>query len=249
MPDEDLEQAQPVDEQVEVEPSEAEATEESAPEPEPEKPRHVPMERFQEVWGERQSAKQEAEQLRYQNLLLQQTLIANQQQARPAPPPVTPRALSREEQELDEILEPFIQRKIAPLVEDYKRKAQLVEEMAAANEATRAMEYVQQNVPDFNELAPYLESWLKVQPKGYQDYVTSHPNNVVLACNMIRAMRGAGGKAVADQVRNDLKGRSRSESGSSASRPDTTQTYDWANMTDEEFAKADAAIRKNGQQF
>lgn len=111
------------------------------------------------------------------------------------------------------------------------------------------MEYVQSNVPDFKELAPDLESWLKAQPKGYQDYITSHPNNVVLACNMVRALRGQGGKAVAEQVRNDLKGRSRSESGSSASRPDKTQTYDWANMTDEEFAKADAAIRRNGQQF
>lgn len=248
MPDEDLEQVQPADEQVEVEPSEAEATEETAPEPE-KKPTHVPIERFQEVWGEKQTARQEAEQLRYQNLLLQQTLIANQQQAnRPAPPP-PPRQLSREEQELDEILEPFIQRKMAPLVEDYKRKAQLVEEMAAAQEATRAMEYVEQNVPDFKELAPDLESWLKVQPKGYQDYVTSHPNNVVMACNMIRALRGQGGKAVADQVRNDLKGRSRSETGSSASRPDKSQNYDWANMTDEEFARADAAIRRNGQQF
>ena len=157
--------------------------------------------------------------------------------------------MSREEQELDEILEPFIQRKMAPLVEDYKQKARLVEEMAAAQEATRAMDYVQQNVPDFRELAPDLENWLKAQPKNYQDYVTSHPNNVVLACNMIRALRGQGGKAVADQVRNDLKGRSRSESGSSASRPDKTQTYDWANMTDEEFAKADAAIRQNGQRF
>lgn len=247
MPDEDPELVQPADEQVEEAPSEVEATEEPAPEPEPERPKHVPLERFQEVWGEKQSAKQEAEQLRYQNLLLQQTLMAQQQQARPAPP--APRQLSREEQELDEILEPFIQRKMAPLVEDYKRKAQLVEELAAAQEATRAMEYVQQNVPDFKELAPDLESWLKAQPKGYQDYITSHPNNVVLACNMVRALRGQGGKAVAEQVRNDLKGRSRSESGSSASRPDKTQTYDWANMTDEEFAKADAAIRRNGQQF
>ena len=247
MPDEDPELVQPADEQVEEAPSEVEATEEPAPEPEPERPKHVPLERFQEVWGEKQSARQEAEQLRYQNLLLQQTLMAQQQQARPVPP--APRQLSREEQELDEILEPFIQRKMAPLVEDYKRKAQLVEEMAAAQEATRAMEYVQSNVPDFKELAPDLESWLKAQPPGYQNYVTSHPNNVVLACNMIRAMRGQGGKAVAEQVRNDLRSRSRSESGSSASRPDKTQTYDWANMTDEEFAKADAAIRRNGQQF
>ena len=239
MPDEDPELVQPADEQVEEAPLEAEATEEPAPEPEPERPKHVPLERFQEVWGEKQSARQEAEQLRYQNLLLQQTLMAQQQQARPAPP--APRQLSREEQELDEILEPFIQRKIAPLVEDYKQKARLVEEMAAAQEATRAMEYVQSNVPDFKELAPDLESWLKAQPKGYQDYITSHPNNVVLACNMVRALRGQGGKAVAEQVRN--------ESGSSASRPDKTQTYDWANMTDEEFAKADAAIRRNGQQF
>ena len=246
MPEEDLEQVQPADETVEVEPLEVEATE-VAPEPEPEDPKHVPMGRFKEVWDEKQTAKQEAEQLRYQNMLLQQTLIANQQQAsRPAPPP-PPRAMTREEQELDEILEPFIQRKIAPLVEDYRQKAKLVEEMAAANEANRAMEYVNMNVPDFKELAPDLESWLKAQPKGYQDYVTSHPNNVVLACNMIRAMRGAGGQAVAAQVRNDLKGRSRSESGSSASRPDKTQTYDWANMTDEEFAKADAAVRGRGQ--
>lgn len=242
MPDEDLEQAQPVDEQVEVEPSEAEATEETAPEPEPDKPKHVPLERFQEVWGERQSAKQEAEQLRYQNLLLQQTLIANQQQPRQP----QSRAKSPEELELKGILNPFIDEEVSNRVAPLEK---FVGELMADREATRAMEYVNQNVPDFKELVTDLEAWLKVQPKGYQDYVTSHPNNVVLACNMIRAMRGAGGKAVADQVRNDLKGRSRSESGSSASRPDKTQTYDWANMTDEEFAKADAAIRRNGQAF
>lgn len=241
-----------VPEEVEPEQAEPEGEVEGSPEPEPEpeikEPQRVPYERFKEVWEERQLARQEAEQLRNQNLEIQRMVMAAATQAQRqqiAPP----KAKTREEQELAEILQPFIDEAIQPLEQDYRRKSAMLDQIVADAEAKRAEDYVRTNVPDFGDLAPDLQSWLNTQPVGYRNFITSHPDNVVLACNMIRATRAAGGKQVSAQVRSDLKNRARSESGVSPSQANQNKNIDWSNMTDEEFDKIDAQIRNGRSKF
>jgi hypothetical protein len=240
--------------QEEVDPVQAESEEEAGglpereEEPEKKEPQPVPYDRFKEVWEERQFARHEADQLRQQNLEIQRQVMAAAMQAQRqqiAPP----KAKTREEQELAELLQPFINDAIKPLEQDYQRKSAMLDQIVADTEARRAEDYVKSNVPDFNDLAPDLQSWLNNQPPGYRNFITSHPDNVVLACNMIRATRAVGGKQVAAQVRNDLKSRSKSESGVSPSQSGKNQNIDWLNLTDEEFAKYDAQIRSRSSKF
>lgn len=213
-----------------------------APEPEPvkEEVKTVPLHVVQEMRQERQRILQEAEQLRLQNILLSQQM---QQftQPKPAPPPQQPK-MSREEQELEEILEPFIQRKIAPVMEDLRRKDQFIQNIAAEREASRAMDYVTAHVPDFQELAPDLQAWLESQAPAYRNNVTSHPDNVIMACNMIRAIKAGGNTMVGQQVAADIKARSKSERGISTSRP-STSSVDFNALSDEDFAKYDREIQ------
>lgn len=249
MPDEPLEITP---DETPLETSEAAVTEETQPEtvetPAEKEIPPVPYEVFRQSREALAQARQDAEMARAQNQQLHEailkTQLQQQQQQRPAP-----RQRTREEAELAEILNPFIQEAMQPLVQDYQQKAQMLENFAANQKVAEAENYVMTNVPDFRELAPDLQSWLNTQTPGYRDFITSHPDNVVLACNMVRALKTSGGRAVGNQVRDGLKGRAASETGGTSPRSEKNQPSDYTQMTAEEFSRRDAEIMRRSGRF
>lgn len=195
----------------------AEAESEAPPET-PEKARTVPYERFQEVYDDLKATRQSHQQMQFQIMQMQRDLMQATAKPKAPEPQLDP--------EVDQILDPYLQKRLAPyqqtLAEMQKREAA----MWANQEAQTAWEYVKTAVPDLDELAPDMQNYLATLPSTRANKITADPDLVIQTAELVRAMRSAG-KAVGTQVaKQDLKQRSKSDVGT-ASPANISGKIDW----------------------
>ena len=225
-------EAETQDLQDEQTPETVEAEPETPPETTPEA-RHVPFERFQEVYDELKSSRQSQQQMQFQIMQMQRDLLQATTKPKAPEPQLDPEA--------DEVLAPYIQKRLAPYEQTLAQMQKREAAMWAETEARNAWEYVKTAVPDLDDLATEMQSYLATLPQARANKITSDPDLVIQTAELVRAMKSAG-KAVGTQVaRQDLKQRTKSDAGTASPAPSTSK-IDWSNLSDQEFAAMEAKI-------
>lgn len=211
---------------------------EGSPEPEPEPPsqqRHVPFERFQEVYDDLKSERASRQQLTQQIMQMQQQLMAQTQRAsQPPPPPVDP--------EVAALIDPILKQHLAPYQQRLNEMQQREAAMWANQEAATAWEYVKSEVPDLDALAPDMQAYLSTLPQGRANKITSDPDLVIQTANLVRAMKEAGKSVGVQAAKQDLKQRTKSDVGA-ASPASFTSKIDWSDPN-LDWAEAEAKLER-----
>lgn len=220
----------------EEQPTEAvEAEPEAQPETEPQKPKTIPFERFQEVYDDLKTTRQGYQQLQHQVMEMQRQLFEAtkpQKQAPPAP---------KIDPEIDEIINPSISSRLSPLEQRLARQEQLNAALYAQQEAASAWDYVRTAVPDLDDLASDMQSYLNTLPQARANKITSDPDLVIQTAELVRAMKQAGKSVGVQAAKQDLKQRSKSDNGS-ASPAFSNAKVDWNALSEEEFAAHEAKV-------
>jgi hypothetical protein len=200
-------------------------------------PKHIPYDRFQEVWNERQDARQYAQNLQLQILQMQQQIQSAQHQAnQPRQPQIDP--------EIDQIVAPVVQQRTAHLERQLAQMQQQLLGVQAKGEAESAWNYVLQYVPDMDELKSDIAREIEKKSPAIQKKITSDPDLVIELAEKVRLMRSSGAASTGKKIQADLKGRTRSESGGTGTNPNRGNNNDWLNMTDAEFDAANERIQR-----
>ena len=210
-------EAETPDLQEEPTPEVAEAAPETPPETAP-KERHVPFERFQEVYDELKSSRQSQQQMQFQIMQMQRELMDAAKPKAPEP---------QLDAEADEILAPYIQKRLAPYQQTLAEMQKRENAMWAAQEAQNAWEYVKTSVPDLDDLATEMQSYLATLPPARANKITSDPDLVIQTAELVRAMKSVGKTANVQAAKQDLKQRSKSDTGT-ASPILSTSKIDWS---------------------
>lgn len=206
-------------------------------EPEPKQPEHIPWDRFQEVYQDRQRLAAEVEQQR--NLLWQQgQTLQNAWQQRQAPPaePEDPQLA-----EVEKIIAPLIDKRLAPMQQRYQQTMMVLE---AQSEAQQALQFFESNVPDHKELQPDFLKYLDTLDPAMRARVFQDPRFAVMTANAVRGMRDSGQLKANSQAKEAVRGRAKSESGGNSPSLNSQQAVDYNSMSDEDFAKMDALIAR-----
>lgn len=205
-------------------------------EEEPEK--HVPYGRFEKVNSEKHRL---ADQLHQTQLLLLQTQQANlANQSRAQSQPVVEDDI---DPEIERILSPVINKHTRGLQEKIQQQDAYIRQVAAQEEGNRAWSYVEQNVPDIEELKPDILEYLDSLPPQLAHQYTSDPNNVVLVANLVRANKKAGITVNTKKANSDLKQRAKSETGGNTRANSGESNINWSTLSG---ADLEAAQRKLG---
>ena len=198
-------------------------------------PEHIPYQRFQEVWNERQDARAYAQQLQMQILQMQQQVNAIQNAANaPREPEIDP--------DVEQIVAPVLNKYVKPLMNQLNAAKAELGQVQAKAEAEAAWNYVLQNVPDMDDLKADLAREIESKSPVIQKKITSDPDLIIEMAEKVRLKRATGGMTRTSAAQQDLKARSRSESGGVRNSPSSKTIIDWASLSDEEFAKAEAAM-------
>lgn len=198
-------------------------------------PEHIPYQRFQEVWNERQDARAYAQQLQMQILAMQQQVNAIQHAANaPREPDIDP--------DVEQIVAPVLNKYVKPLMNQLNAAKAELGQVQAKAEAEAAWNYVLQNVPDMDDLKADLAREIESKSPVIQKKITSDPDLIIEMAEKVRLKRASGGMTRTSAAQQDLKARSRSESGGVRTSPSSKSNIDWASLSDEEFAKAEAAM-------
>lgn len=225
-----------------VETTETTENEESSGEPEGEPtdskgPKHIPYDRFQEVWQERQDARGAVSALQQQILMLQNQILATQHSMNtPRDPDPDP--------DVEQIVAPVLNKYVKPLVQQLNAAKQELYQVQARNEAEQAWNYVLQHVPDMDDLKEDLAREIEAKPRTVQQKITSDPDLVIELAEKVRLKRASGNVTTGNAGRADLKSRTKSESGGQRTNPSNSRVVDWASLSDEEFQKEYARVQR-----
>lgn len=198
MPDENIDNLEPELVAPELEPE---------PEPEPEPEKTVPLKALESERESRQRLEKELHELRVAALRMQNALQTPPPQPEPDLDP-----------ELDALVRPFIEKSIAPLkreLESYKQRETAREQDARAN---AAINYVQQNLPELEDVREDLVAALNAMDPDEREALTASPKAIVRLGKIIAKERSGNAEAAAKSV---SRNRARSEGG--ATPPPTSQ--------------------------
>lgn len=218
-----------------------ETTEEATEVPEPagdgqpnKGPEHIPYHRFQEVWNERQEARQYAQSLQMQILQMQQQIAGAQSSPQePEPDP-----------DVENIVKPVLNKYVRPLMQKLQQTEAELGRVQAQAEAEQAWGYVLHYVPDMEDLKDDLAREIQSKSPAVQRKITSDPDLVIELAEKVRLKRAGGKSAVSQAVQHDIKARSKSESGGARTSPTNQRNIDWLNLSDDEFNALDAKITR-----
>lgn len=213
----------------EIEVESEETTESQAP---PQShPQSVDYGRFQEVNERMRVAEQRAHDLQMALLNFQ----AQQHQQQRAPEPEV-------DPEVEQLVAPILKKQLA----SYENRLQAIQQREAAmyanQEAAAAWDYVRQSVPDLDELAPDIQTYLQSLPAKRAGLITSDPDLVIQTAELVRAKKAAGQAIGTQAAKQDLKARGKGDSGTSTISVSGTKTYNWATMSDKEIAEAERKL-------
>jgi len=239
MPEEFEAETQDLQEEQPLETVEAES---EAPPETNTKPRHIPFERFEEVYADLKAERAGREQLQHQIFQMQQQLLAASKAPAPPEPKVDP--------EIDELISPILNKRLAPYEQRIAQMQQREAAMWAEREASNAWDYVKSNVKDLDELAPDMQSYLASLPSARANKITSDPDLVIQTAELVRAMKLAGKSVGVTAAKQDLKQRTKSDSGTASPSPSNLKDIDWSDPNldfDAMEAKIEAQRRKAGR--
>ena len=210
------------------EPIENEVEVEQVEEVEPEKPRRIEVDP-DELRNLRESNRQMQAEL-HQHKIYQMQLA---QQRTPEPDPQV-------DPDVERVIAPVVRKALKPL-ED--RNRQLESQLTQQSEQLRVnanIDYIERNVPNFDDIRQELAKEIESMPKADQDIVLNSPTLMVRLAKTLTADRGKSTKQEA-RSRNFTE----SSTGTSPSKNSSALgNVDWNSMSPAEFDAAEAKIEQ-----
>ena len=203
----------------------------------PEKERHIPYDRFQEVYAEKQQLQQQIHAMQMNMLQMQQQAMMQQQmQTRPVDPE------PEIDTEVEKLIAPIINKQTRvlqnQLAEAQQRLAALQQmgyQTQAETEARNAWAYVESNVPDLEDLRSDLVDYIKSLSPVVQNKITSDPDQVIIVANMVRLQRQMQGKTATNAGKQALKNKAHTAGSGSSQMTSDNNLPDFDAMSMQEF--------------
>ena len=140
--------------------------------------------------------------------------------------------------DVERVIAPVVQKALRPIQEENERlKNQLVQNSEQLRVQAN-IDYIERNIPNFEEVRLDLAKEIESMPKNEQDMVLSSPTLMVKLAQAINANRGKSSKQ-------EARSRSFSESSTGTSPSKNTSAIgnvDWENLSPAEFAAQEAKI-------
>jgi len=195
---------------------------------EPEKPRRIEVDP-DELKELRETVRRQSEELHQHKLWQMQQY---QQQQRPADIPVDP--------DVERVIAPVVQKALRPVMEENDRLKGQIVGLAEQARVQANIDYIERNIPNFEEVRQDLAKEIEAMPKNEQDMVLNSPTLMVRLAQAINAGKGK-------STKQETRSRAFSESSTGTSPSKNTSAagaVDWANLSDAEFAAQEARIEQ-----
>jgi hypothetical protein len=195
--------------------------------PEPEKPRRVDVD-LDELREMRETIRRQSAEL-HQHKLFQ---MQQYQQSKAPEVQVDP--------DVRRVVAPVIQEAMRPYQEENERLKSQLQQNSDQLRVQANIDYIERNIPNFDEIRVELASKIEKLPKAEQDMLLSSPTLLVELGHAINATKGKSTKS-------EVRARAVSESGSGTSPSQAIRAsgaIDWNNLSDAEFAAQDAKIEQ-----
>lgn len=211
-------------------PAEPEGNAEPEAEPEEEKkiPESIPYRRFQEVNLEKKKAEDTLAQLQQQNAQMLAWIQQQQAQSQRAPrKPVDPETI-----EFVKLIQPALDEYLAPVYQKLAQAENMTAQMQSQTISEKAWQYVQNSVPDLNDLAPDIMEY--IEKRHDKEAILADPDRVVDIAEIVRYRKAEKGKQVTDEVRKVSRSQAKAEVPNVQPRG---KQRDWSTVSDDEFNK------------
>lgn len=195
-------------------------------EPEPKRKVELDPDDLREM---RETIRRQAEELHQQKLWAMQQF---QQQNQKPEPEVDP--------DVERVLAPVIHKNLRPVLEENERLKGQVTSLAEQARVQANIDYIERNIPNFEDIRQDLAKEIESLPKADQDLILSSPTLIVKLAQGINANRGVSSKQVSRQ-----RAFSEASTGTSASKNTSgLGNIDWDSLTPAEFAAQEAKIEQ-----
>ena len=211
----------------ELENGEVETTE-TETQQEPEKPRRIEIDP-EELKEMRETLRRQSEEL-HQHKLWQMQQYQTQQ--KPADIQVDP--------DVERVIAPVVRKALQPLEERNRILESQLQQNAEQLRVQANIDYIERNIPNFEEVRQELAKEIESMPKSEQDMVLSSPTLMVKLAQAINTGRGK-------STKQEARSRSFSESSTGTSPSKNTSALgnvDWENLSPAEFAAQEAKIEQ-----
>lgn len=214
-------------EELENQESIPEVEHEAQPEPEPPRRIEIDPDELKEL---RDTIRRQQEELHQQKLWAMQQFQQNQ---RPEPEPQV-------DPDVERVLAPVIQKNLRPILEENERLKGQVVGLAEQARVQANIDFIERNIPNFEDIRQDLAKEIESLPKADQDIVLNSPTLIVKLAQSLNASRGVSSKAATRQ-------RAVTESSTATSATKNTSalgSVDWNALTPAEFAAQEAKIEQ-----
>lgn len=178
----------------------------------------------------RDTIRRQSEELHQQKLWAMQQ-IQNQQKPEPDP---------QVDPDVERVLAPVIQKNLRPVLEENERLKGQVISLAEQARVQANIDYIERNIPNFEDIRQDLAKEIEALPKADQDVVLNSPTLIVKLAQSLNASRGVTSKQASRQ-----RAVTESSTATSATKNSSALgSVDWNNLTPAEFAAQEAKIEQ-----
>lgn len=214
-------------EELENQESIPEVEPETQPEPEPPRRIEIDPDELKEL---RDTIRRQQEELHQQKLWAMQQFQQNQ---RPDPEPQV-------DPDVERVLAPVIQKNLRPILEENERLKGQVVGLAEQARVQANIDFIERNIPNFEDIRQDLAKEIESLPKADQDMVLNSPTLIVKLAQSLNASRGVSSKAATRQ-----RAVTESSTATSATKNSSVLgSVDWNALTPAEFAAQEAKIEQ-----
>lgn len=201
---------------------------EPAPEPEP-APKRIEIDP-DELKELRETIRRQSEELHQQKLWAMQQY---QQQQKPEPDPQV-------DPDVERVLAPVIQKNLRPILEENERLKGQVVGLAEQARVQANIDFIERNIPNFDEIRLDLAKEIEALPKSDQDIVLNSPTLIVKLAQSLNASRGVSSKQSSRQ-----RAVTETSTATSATKNSSALgSVDWNSLSPAEFAAQEAKIEQ-----
>jgi hypothetical protein len=173
---------------------------------------------------------------RQQEELHQQKLWAMQQYQQNQKPEPEPQV----DPDVERVLAPVIQKNLRPVLEENERLKGQVMGLAEQARVQANIDFIERNIPNFEDIRQDLAKEIEALPKADQDVVLNSPTLIVKLAQSLNASRGVSSKQVSRQ-----RAVTESSTATSATKNSSALgSVDWNSLTPAEFAAQEAKIEQ-----
>ena len=142
--------------------------------------------------------------------------------------------------DVERVLAPVIHKNLKPVLEENERLKGQVTSLAEQARVQANIDFIERNIPNFDEIRQDLAKEIESMPKSDQDLILSSPTLIVKLAQSLNTSRGVSSKQVSRQ-----RAFSEGSTGTSATKNTTgLGNIDWNNLTPAEFAAQEAKIEQ-----